>query len=252
MLPVAVSELASWAFIQRSLANPSSPMSVLSFFYALDFESEKCVEELREGSHMNKILPLWFMGGSEYDQLCEPFRDVVRQIGQRGLNADAANMNDAWNANVDGKVAQVILCDQLARNLFRGSGESFQYEHVSLNLAKELAVIALSSSEDVNLVKGNEMFPAYAYVCVLAMMHSEAIADHELAMKLIDWGEVSCSAIPFAFQRKFEEEHLAVIQRFGRYPHRNKALERTNTKEEEAYLADTDNLPMWAGGRKKM
>ena len=150
--------------------------------------------------------------------------------------------------NVDGKVAQIVLCDQLARNLFRGSDESFQYGHVSLSLAKELAIEVLSSSDNGNdgmvKVKGDEMFPSYAYLCVLPLMHSEKLSDHDLAMRLIDWGERSCSTIGFSQQQTFEIQHMEVIQRFGRNPHRNGSLKRESTEEERMYLADIDNFPV--------
>jgi len=248
MLPIPVTTLASWTFIQRSLTNPASPKSVLSFFYGVDYDSSDYADKLREGSQVAKVLPLWFFGGSEYDELCEPFRDVVRFIGNR--ETSDIKIDDEWNVNVDGKVAQIVLCDQLARNLFRGSDESFQYEHLSLNLAKELATVALSSSDNGNngmvKVKGDEIFPSYAYLCVLVFMHSENLSDHDLAMRLIDWGERSCSAIGFSQQRNFEIQHMEVIQRFGRYPHRNGSLKRESTEEEKMYLADIDNLPVWA------
>ena len=81
ILPIPVTTLASWTFIQRSLTNPASPKSVLSFFFGVDYDSSDYTDKLSEGSQLTKVVPLWFFGESEYDELCEPFRDVVRFIG---------------------------------------------------------------------------------------------------------------------------------------------------------------------------
>ena len=72
------------------------------------------------------------------------------------------------------------------------------------------------------------------------------LSDHDLAVWLIDWGERSFSTIGLSQQRTFEIQHMEVIQRFGRYPHRNGSLKRESTEEEKMYMADIDNLPVWA------
>mmetsp|Transcript_19859 Transcript_19859/g.29518 ORF Transcript_19859/g.29518 Transcript_19859/m.29518 type:complete len:247 (-) Transcript_19859:210-950(-) len=242
-LPIPVSEFASWPFIQTAMKKPDCPKSVLSFYLGVDFSSESTyVDELKDATRVRDINPLWFVGGSEYDELCMPFTEIIRKAGTHELK-DVKE----WNTT-DGKMAQVILCDQLARNCFRGSGESYAYEDISLTLAKELVNQALSKPGSVP--SEGEVFGVYGYVCGLPIMHSERLEDHELALDLNDWGKTVTPALGWDFQKKFEIQHKEVIEKFGRYPHRNGELGRVSTEEEVAYLENKDELPTWAGGKK--
>jgi hypothetical protein len=93
----AVSKFASKSFIQRALQNPSSPESVLSFFFGVDYSNQTQVEShIRQGHCLDAMTGLWFGGGPEYDELCKPFRDVVRAAGNKDLP------RDPWATTVDG------------------------------------------------------------------------------------------------------------------------------------------------------
>lgn len=225
------------------MKKPNCPKSVLSFFLGVDYSSESTyIGELKDGTRVRDMNPLWFTGGSQYDELCMSFQEIIRKSGANKLRDDKE-----WNTT-DGKMAQVILCDQLARNCFRGSGESYAYEDTSLTLAKELANQALSKPNSV--VSDGEVYGAYGLVCVFPCMHSEKLEDHELALELNAWGKNVTPALGWDFQRKFEIQHKEVIEKFGRYPHRNGQLGRESTKEELAFLENKNELPVWAGGKK--
>ena len=227
------SEFAGQSFIQKSLANPRSPISVLSFWFGLDIQDSKSKEELQTGSYHKKMEKLWFFGGSEFDDLCKPFSEVVRDAGRKSLVSDE---NVDWDS-VDGKLSQLILCDQFSRNCFRGSDEAFHFDETALELANHLADRFLSDDPD--------FYGSYSLFLVLAFMHSEQLDDHKTGQKVVKKAEITCPNIDWNQTKWFLKNHTDVIERFGRYPHRNRQYGRETTKEEHEWLASPD-IPVWA------
>ena len=236
-----VSKFAAEDFVKRCMQSPRSPSSVLSFFYGVDCHGTDGQKELREGSCIQPMSSLWYVGGPEYDKLCAPFAPVIREAGQGEL------VGDEWETTVDGIVAQLVLCDQLSRNAFRGTSEAFEYDETALKHARILTNKVLERPQQVPL--SGEICPPYLTNIVTALMHSEAKDDHGNAIALLNHAKETTPAALQGWwdgQIKFELDHKQVIDQFGRYPHRNLAKGRENTKEEEAWLADVDNLPGWA------
>jgi uncharacterized protein (DUF924 family) len=185
---------------------------------------------------------LWFGGGPEYDELCRPFEDVVRAAGNKELP------RDPWATTVDGKMAQLLLCDQISRQLFRGTQEAFAYDVPALENARILAQTVLSKDSCAVDLTG-EFYAPYLSFMVVACMHSESTEDHALAMKLLEYAPANTPADLsgwWEYQMQYEIDHKNVVDRFGRYPHRNAVKGRTSTPEELEWLADTENLPGWA------
>ena len=118
-----VAEFASRPFIQKAILNPRIPQSVLSFWFGLDLDEEDSKRQLKDSSILSKMTPFWFSSHADYDALCRNFNDVVREAGSGGELIQSKE----WET-VDGKVARIILCDQLARNCFRGTAEAFAYD----------------------------------------------------------------------------------------------------------------------------
>ena len=91
---------------------------------------------------------------------------------------------------------------------------------------------------------------ALLYLLPWALAHSEVLEDLDCARELID--KAAASSPSFSLfsgrNRRAVEQHRQVLEKFGRYPHRNKQVGRNNTPEEKAWLEDTENLPVWAGG----
>ncbi|SUI46549.1 Uncharacterized protein conserved in bacteria [Serratia quinivorans] len=111
------------------------------------------------------------------------------------------------------------MLDQFSRNLFRGTPRSFASDCMALVLAQE----AIRSGQCEQLSKEQRGF------LYLPFMHSESVLIHQQALALyteLDNGD----------QLEFELRHKAIIDRFGRYPHRNAILGRVSTAEEEAFL----------------
>lgn len=246
-----VGEFASKAFVQRALRSPNTPSAVISFFYGIDYfgeslEKNNAIQELRDGSCIGPMSSLWYGGGPEYDELCSPFGSLVRQAGRGEL------VDEPWQSTVDGVIAQLVLCDQLSRNIFRGTSEAFAYDQASLQHARTLTATmlggTLAGAAAAPTLTG-EVYPPFLASTVTALMHSEQVQDHENALSLVEYAQESTpeSLTDFWKQvRSFEEEHKNVVDRFGRYPHRNLAKGRESTAEEEAWLADVENLPGWA------
>lgn len=195
--------------------------------------SDKKEEILTSGSFVKEMQPLWFSGGPDFDKLCQKFSPVVRDAGKGILVTDDENN---WD-DVDGKLAQLILCDQLSRNSFRGSDEAFAYDDVSLDIARDLGSMALSDEPS--------FYGSYTLFLVLALMHAESLEDHKLGDKCIDKAIVTCPGIEWNNMRGFLLQHTKVIERFGRYPHRNAKKGRVSTKEEIDWL-QSDDVPGWA------
>ncbi len=133
----------------------------------------------------------------------------------------------AWNDAVDGPhdtLALVILLDQFPRNMFRGTAGAFAGDA----FAKALAERAIGAAWDRQLQPVERLF------LYLPLEHSEALADQERALALF-------AALPespwYAKALDAAQRHHAIIARFGRFPHRNKALGRASTTEEIAFLA---------------
>jgi uncharacterized protein (DUF924 family) len=239
---LAFSEFASKSFVQRACSSPMQPQAVLSFFFGVNYFDNEHQDAMREGTPIVAMSDLWYKPRDEYDELCRSFVPVVRAAGKKELTSDE------WNGSVDGLVSQVLLCDQLSRNCFRGTEEAFHYDAVAEALTLKL-VDEFKEDDTARSIPG-EFFPSYVNFMILPLMHSEEIANHELGCEVIDLALQKFEGMPICnvldVTRGFLLNHKQVVDQFGRYPHRNAKLGRTCTPEEQAWLADTENLPSWA------
>lgn len=145
-----------------------------------------------------------------------------RLIAQRfaDLHAQAARAElFEWRREPAGRLAEILVLDQFSRNLHRGSGQAFANDPLALALAQE----AVSAGADLALPPQQRVFVYMPY------MHSESRAIHRVAEPLFRERAPQDN-------HDFELRHKAIIDRFGRYPHRNELLGRTSTAEELAFL----------------
>lgn len=126
-----------------------------------------------------------------------------------------------WRATANGRLAEVIVLDQFSRNIYRDDPRSFAYDTIALVLAQEAILAGLDKELPVDR-------RAFLY---LPYMHSESLSVHEQAKKLFQQEGMENNY-------EFELKHLAIIERFGRYPHRNEILGRVSTDEEIAFLKE--------------
>lgn len=239
---LTVSEFSSLAFVRRALLNPESPSSVLSYWFGVDYEHhDKYKEDLSSGKGVvDRMDKLWWTGGPEFDNLCQPFAPVIVKGRSRLLN---------WNDSVDGLMAQLILHDQLSRNVFRGKPEAFANDELALEISIKLTDVVLSSNKVHSSSIRGEFYPPYLIFLTVLLMHSEEKDTHVKCLELLEFAKSNSSeqlADFWDYQLEFELSHKNVIDKFGRYPHRNKSKHRESTLEEITWLADTDNLPEWA------
>jgi len=249
IIMVSLKDFLARTAVQRALVSPMRTESVLSFTFGVNYRDAAEIEtELRQGGCFQSVANLWWSGGKEYDDVCATFKEAVRAAGKREfLPAQAVKQEDDPNLSVvDGLIAQIVLCDQYPRNIFRGQPEAFAYEEQALEASRQLTSSLLNENE---CTLEGEIYPPYMTFMLLAFMHSESRSDHEQAVALIEYAKKSS---PEHLQKTwdgymtFELQHKQVVDRFGRYPHRNKSKGRESTPEEEAWLADVDKLPGWA------
>ena len=154
----------------------------------------------------------WFRGGDAFDAECRA----------RWLDAHFAAARrefDDWMEDAEGALALVLLLDQIPRNVFRDSGHAFATDPLALHYANR----AIDAGHDAKIDAGMRFF------FYLPFEHSEAIADQDRAVELF-------TSLGNANLLGYANAHRDVIARFGRFPHRNAALGRSNSPGEQAWL----------------
>lgn len=124
-----------------------------------------------------------------------------------------------WRRSAQGRLAEVIVLDQFARNIHRGTPQAFAADPLALALAQE----AVAVGDDLKLPVERRAFLYMPY------MHSESPAIHAVAEPLM-------KARAPQSTHDFELRHKAIVDRFGRYPHRNAILGRASTAQELEFL----------------
>ncbi|MEJ6000325.1 DUF924 family protein [Paucibacter soli] len=154
----------------------------------------------------------WWTADPAFDALIrERFGELLRRAAQGEC--------EAWRSKPRGRLAEIVLLDQFSRNVYRGSPQAFAQDGMALVLAQE----AVSRGELAPLSGVERGF------LLLPYMHSESRLVHQCAEQL--YRE---HALDDNYQ--FELRHKTIIDRFGRYPHRNAVLGRVSTAEELEFL----------------
>jgi uncharacterized protein (DUF924 family) len=153
----------------------------------------------------------WFSGGTGFDAKC---RD---HFGDAHIAA-ARREHDEWMGSADGALALLLLLDQIPRNIFRGSGHAFATDGLALQHAQQ----AIEAGMDTQVAPNMRAF------MYLPFEHSEDMAMQDRSVELM--ATLTENSLGYA------HAHRNVIKRFGRFPHRNAVLGRSNTPEEQAWL----------------
>ncbi|WHZ20642.1 MAG: sigma-70 family RNA polymerase sigma factor [Rhodanobacteraceae bacterium] len=172
------------------------------------------------------ILHFWFEEATPAQHFRKDtvFDAVIRARFAEIHRAASQGELSAWRDTPDGRLAEIIVLDQFSRNLFRDDARAFAADGMALVLAQE----AIRAGAD------RELPPARCAFLYMPFMHSESRAIHVDAERLFRQPGLEDNY-------KFELGHKAIIDRFGRYPHRNKVLGRTSTPEELAFLERSDS-----------
>lgn len=156
--------------------------------------------------------PFWFAKSDAFDEkLNQLFAETLNQAKQAELSS--------WRSTAEGRLAEIIVLDQFSRNIYRDTPASFAQDTMALTLAQEMITLKM----DQNLKPEQRSF------LYLPFMHSESKMIHEHALTLFE-------NLGNPINLEFEQKHKAIIDRFGRYPHRNVILGRTSTVEEIEFL----------------
>lgn len=156
---------------------------------------------------------LWFKKDADFDRM------LAERFGALHAQASLGELS-AWRDTPHGRLAEIIVLDQFSRNLFRNSPKAFAQDGMVLVLAQE----AVRAGADAALSKQECVFLYMPY------MHSESLAIHETAVELFTRNGIQSNL-------EYELKHKAIIERFGRYPHRNAVLGRSSTPEELEFLS---------------
>ena len=225
--------------VLKALSNPCSPLSVLNYMFGCDTSKPRVRKSLNTEARVEPLLHIWFASGTALDEFCQPFAEVVRK-----LKTDTPVFkDDEWNS-LDGKVAKVLLADQLSRSCFRGTSEAFSFDIIAQNLVHELFSQKM-------IEKTLKLPAAFLYLLPWALAHSEKLEDLELACELINKSikEHPNFSLFKGRNKQAVNQHRQVLEKFGRYPQRNAEFGRINTEAEQLWLNDKENLPIWAGGK---
>lgn len=176
-----------------------------------------------EPEWVDEVLRFWFTELT-YEQCFKKDDTVDRQIGERfsaiheRLAADPGSIDTAAPREL---LAAIVVFDQFSRNIFRGTARAFATDPV----ARRLANAAVDSGIDATLSKRERIF------IYLPFEHSEDGADQVRSVALL-------GALDDPELDKYALAHKVIIDRFGRFPHRNVALGRVSTPEEIAFLKE--------------
>ncbi len=158
----------------------------------------------------------WFAKNAAFDQAISLKFEPTHFAAARGEY-------DAWRGSAEGTLALLILLDQFPRNLFRGSAHAFATDPLARQIARAAA------QDDLDLAVEPILRPFF----YLPFEHSEALADQDLSVRL---SEAHRDRTGDADTLKWAVIHRDIVVKFGRFPHRNKALGRDTTPEEQAFL----------------
>ena len=173
--------------------------------------------------HPHPILHFWFteLTPKQHYANDAALDEAIRTRFGETLEAAARGELFAWRATPEGRLAEVLVLDQFSRNVYRDTARAFAQDALALALAQEL----VASGQDRSLPLAQRSFAYMPY------MHSESALIHAQAALLFAQPGMEDTL-------RFELRHQEIIERFGRYPHRNALLGRKSTPEELVFLSE--------------
>ena len=154
----------------------------------------------------------WFNSTPEIDLL---ITEKYESLWRLGVN----NKLNSWEQTPQGCLALVLLFDQFPLNMFRGRPESFKTESRSIDITLQ----AIEKGYDNQLAQSQLSF------FYMPLMHSEQLSHQNLSVEKF-------AAVGLNSNLRFAKHHRSIIERFGRFPHRNSILQRESTQAEIVYL----------------
>ncbi|MFA5059698.1 MAG: DUF924 family protein [Candidatus Omnitrophota bacterium] len=185
-------------------------------------------ENISDETHIDKNkMPFkkWFMKDKNFDaQIKKEFEPDLGLVKSGGYKM--------WEKSSRGRLALIILCDQLSRNMYRDSSRMFETDPLALELS--LRSVNDRSDEELRLIERVFLY--------MPFQHAEDLKIQEISLKVFSElvqevriknpGNVSY----YEYTLQFAKRHFDIIKRFNRFPHRNKILGRASTLEEQEFL----------------
>ena len=175
----------------------------------------------KQQQHYEDVISFWF---EEIDKKARFIKDpefdqqIVNRYSSLHLKARAGELF-TWRSLALSSLAEIVILDQFSRNMYRDQAQAFAYDPLALVLAQQ--AIEKNFDEDLDVEKR-----AFLY---MPFMHSESPEIHQIAVALFDQPGLEDNL-------EFELRHKAIIDEFGRYPHRNSLLGRESTAREIEFL----------------
>ena len=168
-------------------------------------------------------MDIWFGEDAMFDE------EIVREFAGDVKIASAGKL-DHWASESRGRLALIILLDQFRRNIYRNKPEAFEMDKAALKLCVEGAMEK----------KDKGLSPIERVFFYMPLQHAESRKVQKKSCEI--YGKLSEVVSPtfketFETVAQFAELHADIVEQFGRFPHRNKILNRENTPEEDEYLA---------------
>lgn len=188
---------------------------VLDFWFADATSSAEAIER------RNRV---WFRGGADFDRECtERFAATLEAAVSGGL--------DHWKESPRARLALIVLLDQFSRNVYRGTAAAFAQDDRALAACRE----------GIELGHDKQLAPIERTFFYMPLEHAE---NHDVQKLAVRQFESLAAEAPQELRKLLEtnvehaRQHKDIVDRFGRFPHRNAVLGRVTTPAEEAYLAD--------------
>jgi uncharacterized protein (DUF924 family) len=186
----------------------------------LDFWFGKCDAD---GSLDPAKRKMWFSDGRNHDA------DIRKRFGKLHRRAARGELDAEWAATPRGRIALIVVLDQFSRHIHRGTATAFALDPG----AQRLAVAGVEQGMDRALI------PAQRAFCYLPFEHAEDLELQRLGARSFE--RLATEVAP-AWRKEYigfadySGHHRDIIERFGRFPHRNKVLGRSSTPEEVEFL----------------
>jgi uncharacterized protein (DUF924 family) len=169
-----------------------------------------------------EVLAFWLAAGPHCWFTHDDAFDLEIRTRYQRIHKDAsAGLLSGWESTPEGALALTIVFDQFSRNIFRGSARAYATDRFARSVASR--AIARGFDQQIKM-------PARTFF-YLPFEHSESSTDQEFCLSLL-------AATGDAELLQWAKLHADTIRRFGRFPHRNAALGRITTPEEQAFLAN--------------
>ncbi len=199
-------------FLRKRLtaAPPDRAKSLLDFWFGPPGDHDR--EQHR---------PIWFKSTGEFDT-------ALRREFLADYESAAAGKLQSWEASPEGALALLLLLDQVPRNIFRGTARAYATD------------AAARAGADRALERGFDQLvpPSWRLFFYMPFHHSENIADQRRSLALFN--SLPRNPDRGGSLRRYGCTYLEVIERFGRFPHRNEILGRASTPAETAFMAERE------------